>query len=273
MAQIHPTAIVEKGASIGEDSTIGAYSIIGPHVVIGKNNRIGPHVVIEGNTVIGDGNTIFQFASIGAPPQDLKYRGEESRLEIGNSNLIREFVTLQPGTAGGGMVTKIGDANLFMANSHAGHDGKIGSNNVFANSAALAGHVTVGDYVTIGGMCGIHQFVRLGDHCLLGAGSMVNKDIPPFCIGQGDRAGLAGINVIGLQRRGFSGDDISLLKRLYRDLFWGAGSFNHRVESARREIEDFAPGLAMLKFISESQRGVTTPRSKARSGSSEEERE
>lgn len=269
MSSIHPTAILEDGCKIGEGTTVGAYSIIGSQVVIGANNRIGPHVVIEGKTTIGNNNSIFQFASIGAAPQDLKYKGEDSRLEIGDNNMIREFVTLQPGTAGGGLVTRIGSFNLFMANSHAGHDGQIGSHNVFANSAALAGHVRVGDHVTIGGMCGIHQFVRLGDHCLLGAGSMVNKDIPPFCIAQGDRAGLAGINVIGLQRRGFSAEDISLLKKLYRDLFWGKGSFSHRIDAARKEIGDSSAGAALISFISESKRGITGPRSKARTGDAE----
>ena len=266
MTFIHPTAIIGEGAVIGDDCNIGAYAVIGPKVVLGRNNRIGPHVVIEGRTILGNDNLIFQFASIGAAPQDLKYKGEDSQLIIGNSNIIREYVTLQPGTAGGGMLTSIGDGNLFMANCHAGHDTCIGSFNVFANSAALAGHVSVGSWVTVGGMCGVHQFVRLGDVCLLGAGSMVTKDVPPYCIAQGDRAGLAGLNVIGLKRRGLGSDEIANLKKVYREIFGGTGSFSLRLEGARKLAGSSEAAVSMLDFIALTKRGITQPRSKHKTG-------
>lgn len=256
---IHPTAIVSDGAKIGDGSSIGAYSIIGPRVVLGKGNKIGPHVVIEGNTVIGDENTIFQFASVGAEPQDLKYKGEDSLLEIGSHNKIREFVTLQPGTSGGGMLTKIGDSNLFMANCHVGHDAIIANNNVFANSAAIAGHVTIGSGVTLGGLSGVHQFVKLGDFCLLGAGSMITKDIPPFCIAQGDRAHLFGINKVALSRKGYSSDDVLKIRKIYREIFFDEGNLTSKAEAAKTKYAGFELGQQFIEFISQSERGVTLP--------------
>ena len=262
MSEIHATAIVSEEAKIGDGCTIGAYSVIGPNVELGKDNKIAAHVVIDGHTKIGDKNIISPFASIGGPPQDLKYHGEPSVLEIGNQNIIREYVTLQPGTEGGGMLTTVGDQNLFMASSHVGHDAVVGDRNVFANSAALAGHVQVGSDVIIGGMCGIHQFVRLGDLSFLGAGAMVTKDIAPFCIAQGDRAGLVGLNRVGLERKGYSKDQIQKLKRIYKDLFQGSGSFSKRLEAVRTDCGDFPLGNAFLEFIESSKRGVTTARVK-----------
>jgi UDP-N-acetylglucosamine acyltransferase len=260
MTDVHPTAVIAPGAVIGEGSSIGAYSVIGPDVRLGRNCRVGPHVVIEGHTELGDENIVYQFASVGSAPQDLKFKGEPSRLVIGSRNQIREYVTLQPGTSGGGMLTSIGSQNLFMACSHVGHDAHIGEQNIFANSSSLAGHVTVGSFVTIGGLCGIHQFVRLGDHCLLGAGSMVNKDVPPYCIAQGDRAGLAGINRIGLERRGFAHEEVTQLRVLYRHLFMGEGKFAERLEEARRRFSGMPHAAKLLQFVSESARGVTLPR-------------
>jgi len=215
---IHPTAIIAEGAVIGEGTTIGAYSIVGPHVVLGKNNLIGPHVVVEGRTFLGDGNQIYQYATVRANPQDLKFHGEPSELRIGNSNIIRECVTLQPGTEGGGMLTKIGDGNLFMANSHVGHDSFVGDRCIFANGCALAGHVTVGSRVVVGGLSGIHQFVRLGDMSMIGAGAMVAQDIPPYCMAQGDRAKLIGLNKIGMERGGVSKEEILSFRKIYRAL-------------------------------------------------------
>ncbi|MCO6430186.1 MAG: acyl-ACP--UDP-N-acetylglucosamine O-acyltransferase [Deltaproteobacteria bacterium] len=268
---VHPTAIVSESAVIGEGSTVGPYSIIGPKVVLGTNNRVGPHVVIEGNTRIGNNNQIFQFASVGSAPQDLKYRGEESTLVIGDNNAIREGVTLNPGTAGGGMETRIGDRNLFMAMSHVGHDGVIGNDNVFANSAALAGHVWVGNGVIVGGLVGIHQFVRLGDLCILSGGTMVVKDIPPFCMAQGDRCGLIGINRIGLERRGFSREQILELRSLYREIFFkSSGLMRERVDKARPKYGAAALGKAFLDFFSDTQRGLTFPRKGASDGGEEE---
>ncbi|RMG40855.1 MAG: acyl-ACP--UDP-N-acetylglucosamine O-acyltransferase [Candidatus Dadabacteria bacterium] len=262
MAQIHHTAVVDPRAEIGSGTSIGPYTVVGPKVVIGENNRIGSHVVIEGNTTIGSGNNIFQFASIGAVPQDLKFSGEDSTLIIGDNNIIREYVTLQPGTAHGGMKTVIGNNNMFMACSHVGHDGRVGSYNVFANSAALAGHVVVEDHVTIGGMCGVHQFVKLGRLAILGAGAMVNKDVPPFCTVQGDRARLVGINKIGLERHGFSSEEINSLRRLYRAVFEEQGLFRERLERLLAEQTDFEAGQYFIRFMMESERGITFPRKK-----------
>lgn len=264
MSQIHPTAIVSEKAVIGAECTIGPYSVIGPKVVIGAGTSVGSHVVIEGITHIGKENKIFQFASIGAIPQDLKYHGEESTLEIGDRNIIREYVTLQPGTQGGGMHTTIGNSNLFMANSHVGHDCRLGNFNIIANSVAIAGHVTVGDGVTLGGLCGIHQFVRLGDYALLGAGAMVNKDVPPYCLAQGDRAKLAGINRVGLERRGFSNEDIRTLKNLYRELFLTEGLWRERIEKAK-QLAKIPAAIKLVEFVASSERGVTPVRSTANS--------
>lgn len=259
MSEIHPTAIVHDGAILGPECVVGPYSIIGPNVILGARNRLASHVVIEGHTTIGDQNQFFQFASVGSAPQDLKYRGEKSTLTMGTGNIVREYVTLQPGTAGGGMTTTIGDRNLFMANSHIGHDGKVGNGNIFANSAAVAGHVTVGNYVVVGGLCGMHQFVRLGDNCLLGAGSMVAKDIPPFCMAQGDRAHLVGLNIVGLERRGLTADDISRIKKLYRQLFLGKGRLEERLVTARETVAGFQLGEQLVEFVAQSERGVSLP--------------
>lgn len=254
--EIHATAIVDPAARIGRGSVVGPYSIIGPAVVLGENNLLASHVVIEGKTTVGDSNHFFQFCSVGSRPQDLKYRGEESELIIGSKNSIREFVTLQPGTSGGGMKTVIGDSNLFMANSHIGHDGIIGSGNVFANSAAIAGHVTIGNYTVVGGLVGIHQFVRLGDNCLLGGGAMVVQDIPPFCIGQGDRARIVGINVVSLERRGVSVAEIQLVKSAYRKLFVAKGKMRDKLESVEVETAQSPLALQLVDFVRSSERGV-----------------
>lgn len=260
--EVHSTAIIEDGAEIGEGTVVGPYTIIRRNVKIGQRNVIGPHVVIEGFTTTGDENQIFQFASVGAIPQDLKYKGEPSELRIGSRNRIREFVTLQPGTAGGGMVTSIGDQNLFMANSHVGHDCRIGSGNVIANSAAIAGHVEIGNRTILGGLCGIHQFVRLGDLCLASAGAMVAQDVPPYCLVQGDRAQIVGLNAVGLDRAGFTKEDISRLKRLFKDVFAGKGLFKERVKAAAETVIGFAPGELMIEFLSSSNRGVCSLHSK-----------
>ncbi|NMC62189.1 MAG: acyl-ACP--UDP-N-acetylglucosamine O-acyltransferase [SAR324 cluster bacterium] len=254
--QVHSTAIVENGAEIGDGTSIGPYSVIGRHVKLGANNIIGSHVVIEGNTSIGDGNKIFQFASVGSIPQDLKYHGEESRLVIGSKNLIREFVTLQPGTEGGGMITEIGNGNLFMANSHVGHDSKIGNSNIFANSVAVAGHVQIGSRAILGGLSGIHQFVRLGDLCLISAGAMVSKDVPPFCIAHGDHATLIGINKIGMERAGFDAAEIALVRKLFRMIFLSKGAFKDRINKGASIIGESKAGQSMISFMVGSSRGV-----------------
>lgn len=259
---IHPTAIIAAGAVLGEGTSVGPYSIIGAHVRLGRNNRIGPHVVLDGHTTLGDENTIYQFASVGAPPQDLKYRGEPSELRIGSRNIIRENVTLQPGTSGGGMLTSIGDQNLFMANTHVGHDCRVANRCVVANGAALAGHVTVEDGVIIGGLSGIHQFVRLGSVAMIGAGAMVAQDIPPYCMAQGDRASVQGLNRVGLERNGGNRDDLGVLREAYRVVFTPVGTegegkvFKERVAIARTLVGDNSRGLAFVGFIESSERGI-----------------
>jgi UDP-N-acetylglucosamine acyltransferase len=261
---IHPTAIVDPRAIIGDGTRIGAYSIVGPNVKLGRDNLVAPHVVLDGHTTIGDGNTIYQFASIGAPPQDLKYRGEASELRIGNANIIREYVTLQPGTLGGGMLTSIGDKNLFMASTHVGHDSHVGNRCVVANGAALAGHVTVADGVIIGGLSGIHQFVRLGSVCMVGAGAMVAQDIPPYCMAQGDRATVQGLNRVGLERNGGTREDLGILREVYRVVFTPAGTeaqgmvFKDRVSLARKLVGSNQRGLDFVSFIESSDRGIAS---------------
>ncbi len=260
--RIHPTAIVADGAVIGAGTTVGAYSIVGPCVVLGRDNLVGPHVVLDGRTTIGDGNTVYQFASVGAPPQDLKYKGEPSELTIGDRNIIRECVTLQPGTQGGGMLTSIGDQNLFMANTHVGHDSHVGSRCVVANGSALAGHVTVADGVIIGGLCGIHQFVRLGAVCMIGAGAMVAQDIPPYCMAQGDRATVQGLNRVGLERNGGTREDLAILREVYRVVFTPQGTeaqdkvFKDRVALAKTLVGNNSRGLAFVSFIEHTERGI-----------------
>ncbi len=259
---IHPMAVVSDGARIGKGTTIGPFSVIGPDVVIGCDCMIGSHVVIDGHTTLGDNNRIFQFASIGAPPQDLKYRGEPSRLSIGDGNIMREYVTLQPGTQGGGMVTSIGDNNLFMSTAHIAHDVRVGSGCVFANSAAIAGHVSIGNRVTVGGMVGVHQFVRIGDYAMIGAGAMVAKDVPPFAIAQGDRAGLAGINKIGLERGGFSDAQIAEARSVFRKIFLGAGTWQERLESVGTGESYGELVRLLIGFVRSSERGVCLMRSR-----------
>src|SRR5919108_2820415 len=216
---IHETAIVSRLAELDSDVEVGPYSVIGAHVKIGKGTKIRSHVVVEGRTTLGEGNVVFQFASVGSIPQDLKYKGEASELIIGHHNIVREYVSLNPGTSGGGMATRVGDHNLLMMYCHIAHDCIIGNRNVVANGATLGGHVIIQDYVIVGGLVGIHQFVKIGTGAILGAGSMVSKDVPPFCNATGDRARLHGLNVEGLRRRGFTKEKIEELKKAYRIIF------------------------------------------------------
>lgn len=275
---IHPTAIIDPKAQLASDVKIGAYSIIGPNVRIDSGTNVGPHVVIDGHTTIGKENQIFQFASLGSTPQDLKYRGEPSELRLGDKNTIREYVTLQPGTETGSMVSSIGNNNLFMVGSHVGHDAVVGDHNVFANYCCLAGHVTIESRVTIGGLSGIHQFVRVGQLSILGAGAMVAQDVPPFCIAQGDHARLLGINKVGVSRAGYSSQEITHLRKLYRQLFWskklgaervdeGAIGLSRKIEMLEKDIGEFAAGAILLKFLkAESKRGVASANRRATSG-------
>ena len=257
---VHPSAVIEPGAELDSGVQVGPYAVIGPHVCVGKDSRIGPHCVIEGHTTLGRENHIFQFSSVGAIPQDKKYQGEESRLIIGDRNTIREFATLNIGTSGGGMATRVGNDNLFMVYSHVGHDCQIGNHVILANCATLAGHVTLEDYVGVGGLAAIHQFTRVGESAYLGGGAMVSLDVPPYCIAQGDRARLFGLNVVGLKRRGFGEEQLAALKKAYRTLFAEGLVLKDAVERAGKE-QAASPEVAHLaEFIASSQRGICRPR-------------
>jgi len=254
---VHPTAIIGPGARLHPTVEVGPYAVIGPQVTIGAGTLVGPHAVIEGRTRLGERNRVFQFASVGAQPQDLKYAGEDSALEIGNENLIREFTTLHKGTKGGGGVTRIGDRNLFMAYAHVAHDCQVGNGCVLANAATLGGHVEIGDNVILGGLAAVHQFTRIGKHAFVAGGAMVVMDVPPFCIAQGDRAELAGINSIGLARHGFSEEQIGRVKEAYRILFRSKLPLEEAVERLRTELGDQPEIQALLTFVTTSQRGLT----------------
>ena len=256
MSRVHPTAIVDARAEIDGDVQIGPYCVIGAGVRIGKGCQVHSHAVISGRTTLGEGNVVFPFASIGDTPQDLKYKGEPSELLIGNRNTIREYVSLNPGTTGGGMVTRVGDQNLLMMQCHIAHDCLLGDRNVVANGATLGGHVVIEDFVIVGGLVGIHQFVRIGTGAILGAGSMVSKDVPPYCNATGDRAKLHGLNLEGLKRRGFDKTVIALLRKAYRIVFQSA----LRTEDALKKIREELPAIPEIEkfasFIAQSGRGV-----------------
>ena len=256
MSKIHATALVNPRAELDLDVEVGPYSILGPKVKIGKGTRIKSHVVVEGNTTIGEGNLFFQFATIGSIPQDLKYKGEDSQLIIGSYNVIREYASLNPGTTGGGMVTRVGDRNLLMMYCHIAHDCTIGNHSVIANGATLGGHVIIEDYVIAGGLVGIHQFVKVGTGAILGAGSMVSKDIPPFCNATGDRVRLRGLNLEGLRRRGFTRDQIDALKKAYHIIFQSELRTKEALRKAREEIQQTQEVRHMIRFIESSKRGV-----------------
>lgn len=255
-ARVHPTAVVDPRARIAKDVEIGPYAVIGPGVEIAGGSRVGSHAVITGDTRIGEQCAIWQFVSVGDAPQDKKYGGEKTRLEIGNNNTIREFCTLNRGTAQGGGVTRIGEANWIMAYVHIAHDCRVGDRTVFANNAQLAGHVEVGDDAILGGFTVVHQFVRIGAHAITGMGTIVLQDIPPYVKASGNPARPFGINAGGLQRRGFEPGTIAALKRAYRTLY-RAG---HTLDEAREELlrhTDATPELApLVEFLAAPGRGI-----------------
>ncbi len=232
---IHPTAIIDPAAELDEGVEVGPYAIIGPRVQIGGGSSVGPHVVLRGPTSIGRDNRIFQFASVGEDPQDKKYAGEETRLEIGDRNVIREFVTLHRGTAQDAGVTRIGNDNLFMAYVHVAHDCQIGDHVIMSNAASLAGHVLVGEWAILGGFVIVHQFCRIGAHCLAGGGSVVLQDIPPFILVSGHPARPRGINFEGLRRRNFEPEAIAAIKQAYRLLY-----------KSRQRLEDALTAMRAL---------------------------
>lgn len=254
---IHPTAIVAAGAQLDSTVTVGPYAVIGEHVSIGAGTTVGPHAVIEGRTEIGMENQIFQFASVGAIPQDLKFHGEETTLKIGDRNKVREFVTIHLGTEDGGGVTSIGNDNLFMAYSHVAHDCIVNNHVILANAATLAGHVEVDDFAILGGLSAVHQFTRIGCHVMASGGSMIAQDVAPFSIVQGDRATTVGINLTGLKRRGYTAEALSNIKQMYKVVFRS----NLKLEEAIAKIEaDFSADAdevaTYLTFLKKSTRGL-----------------
>ena len=255
MNNIHKTAIIEEGAILGDNITIGPFTIVGKDVKIGDGTIIDSNTVIDGKTTIGKNNHIFSHAAIGTIPQDLKFNGEDVELIIGDNNKIREFTLFNPGTIGGGSVTRIGNNNLFMGYTHVAHDVLIGNNCVFANGATMAGHVEIDDFVVIGGLTPIHQFCKIGKHAMIGGASAVAQDIPPYCLVEGNKAVLRGLNLNGLRRRFENRDDINAIKSAYKTLF---ESGNPLADSAKEIIEttnnEYVKELA--NFVLNTKRGI-----------------
>jgi len=256
--QIHPTAIVSPEAELADDIIIGPFSIIGPKVIVGAGTVVGSHVVIEGRTTIGEKNEIFPFTAIGCAPQDITYRGEDTRVEIGDGNIIRENTTINRGSSRGEGVTRIGDGNFLMAYVHVAHDCQVGSSVIMANAVTLGGHVTVGSHAVIGGIVAIHQFVRVGEFSCIGGDSGVRMDIPPYMLATGsDNAKLYGPNLIGLRRNGFTAPTINAIKKSYRIIFRSALTIKEAVEKIRREVEPLPEVERLIEFISlGSKRGI-----------------
>jgi len=252
---IHKTAIIEEGAVLGEDVTIGAFTIIGPNVVIGKGTSVASHTLISGHTTIGENNKIYSHAVLGTDPQDLKFKGEKTFLIIGDNNVIREHTFLNTGTEGGGSKTIIGNGNLIMGHVHMGHDCIIEDNIVIANSTVLAGHVEIASNAVIGGISAIHQFCKVGEFAMLGGGSIVVQDIPPYCICEGNRASLRGLNINGLRRHLENRDDISQIKKAYKSLFESgnplASSANELLISSENKYVKL-----LAQFVLDTKRGI-----------------
>lgn len=252
---IHPTAIVDGNAKIGENVAIGAYSVIGPDVTVGNGTTIESHVVIEGETVIGENNYIFSFASIGKVPQDLKFKGEKTRTVIGNNNKIREFVTIHRGTDDK-WETRIGDNCLIMAYVHIAHDCIIGNNCVLANAATFAGHVEVEDWAVVGGLTAIHQFTRVGRHAMIGGCSAVTQDVVPYMLSEGNKARAVYINIVGLQRRGFSEEQIKTLREVYKIVFKKKLKLEDALQILEKDYSDNDDVVKLIEFIRKSKRGI-----------------
>ena len=258
---VHPSSVIEDGARLGANVAIGPFCHIGPDVVLGDGVELVSHVAVHGRTTIGARTRIFPFASIGHQPQDLKFHGEASTLEIGEDCLIREGVTMNPGTEGGGLRTKVGNRCTLLANSHVAHDCEVGDNVILSNNVMLAGHTRVGDFVIMGGGSALHQFARVGAHAFVGGLAAVENDVIPYGMALGNRAYLAGLNLVGLKRRGFSREEIPDLRRAYRLLFAAEGTLKERVEDVAEEFATHPQVHEILDFIREGgDRAVLTPR-------------
>lgn len=248
MRRIHPSAVIDPKAQIGTNVAIGPFCVIGPHVTLADNVELKSHVVVEGHTSVGEGTRIFPFASIGHAPQDLKYKGEPSQLIIGRNNTIREHATMNPGTEAGGMKTIVGDNGLFMMATHVAHDCIIGNRVIMANNATLGGHVQVGDNVLIGGLAAVHQFVRIGAFAVIGGMSGVESDVIPYGRVKGERAHLAGLNLVGLERGGFEKDTVKILQRAAKQLFDGDGTLDERIAQMSEEYKNDQSVMQMIEF-------------------------
>ena len=260
MTQVHATALVDPRAELADDATIGPYAVIGPHVRIGAGSSIGAHCVVEGHTKIGSDNRIFQFAAIGAAPQDKKYAGEATRLTIGNGNTIREFVTINTGTVQAGGLTSVGDDNWIMAYVHIAHDCLVGHHTIIANATQLGGHVRLGDWAFLGGLSGVHQFVRVGAHAMTGFQTRLSQDLPPYVTAAGNPAAATGINAEGLRRRGFTPERIAQVKQMHRLLYRQGHTLAAgiaAIEALRGQLEGSEDDIAMmLAFLAEADRGI-----------------
>lgn len=257
---IHPSAVISAQANLGSNVRIGPFSYVGPHVTLEDDVCVHSHVVIDGHTQVGSGTTIFSFAAIGNAPQDKKFHGENSHLIIGKNNMIREYVTMQPGTEQGAMKTIVGDNGLFMAGVHIAHDCIVGNNVILANYATLGGHVELGDFAIVGGLSGVHQFTKIGAHSIIGGMSAVEHDVLPFALIKGDRAFMAGLNLIGLRRRGFPAGTIEALIKAYDELFVGEVSQDKRIDAVLEKYGHLPEVAQAAEFIRRSTRGLCAPR-------------
>lgn len=261
MSTVHPTALVEAGAKLGEGVEIGPFCLVGPEVELEDRVRLHSHAVVVGRTRIGAGTQVFPFASLGHAPQDLKYAGEPSRLEIGRDNVIREQVTMNPGTQGGGMVTRVGNGCLFMVGAHVAHDCQVGDRVILANNATLAGHVEVGEQAIIGGLSAVRQFVRIGRHAMIGGMSGIENDVIPYGLAMGDRARLSGLNLVGLKRRGHPRNEIQAMMEAYERLFGEQGTLGERVARVGEQFELEAVREIVSFVQADSPLGLCQPRS------------
>lgn len=258
---IHPNAVVHKGAEVDTTADIGPFCVVGPRVKIGRETRLVSHVVVDNDTTLGARNVVHPFAVLGGAPQDLKFKGEPARLILGDDNVIREGATLNIGTAGGHMETRVGSKCLMMAYAHVAHDCVVGDRVILANSVALAGHVTIASDVRVSGLAGVHQFARVGRHAFLAAGALCAQDIPPFCIAHGDRAQLVGINVVGLKRAGWTREEIRAVREAFKRLFLSEGTRAGALERVEKELAPASPLVSeLVTFIRESERGVASAR-------------
>lgn len=256
LTDIHPTALVSREAKLAKGVSVGPNAIIGPKVTLAAGVKVGAGAIVTGVATVGEDTRIFPYATVGSEPQDLKYDGEETRVRIGKRNNIREYANISTGTSGGGGETTIGSDNLFMAFSHVGHDCHVGNHCVFANGVQLAGHVIVGNHTVVGGLAGLHQFCRFGDRSMIAAGSIPVQDVPPYCLVQGDRARIAGLNIVGLRRSGMSREEIADVKKMFKILYNENRTLEDAMTKIAEEVQDSTQKSTFLDFLSSSERGV-----------------